>query len=93
MTGDYLDQAAATECPWKTGSKRKRFYRPDWAGSPDCPGCADGCGGSLGDCQAHQCHVHGMIGACLWPKAILMDNHHTAYWFPSREAGLAERWL
>jgi len=84
-----------SECPWKTGSERKRFYRPDWSGSPDCGGCEPGCGEgkSEGEARAHQCHVFGVVGMCLWPGPITMANHQAAYWHPARDAGLAESWL
>lgn len=82
------------ECPWKTGSERKRFYRPDWSGSPDCGGCQAGCGEGRTDAEArdHQCHLYGVKGMCLWPRSIIMDGQ-TAYWYPEKDAGLAESWL
>lgn len=75
-------------CPWTTGSQRKRFYRVDWYRSPDCRGC-DAC--LTGN--AHQCHVHGLIMACTWPNAVTMSNYTEPYWWPHREAGLAEGWI
>lgn len=75
------------ECPWKRGSKRQRFYQPDWVTAPDCEGCA-GCNGA-----PHRCHVFGIPGYCDWPGGLRLSNRSDPYWYPARDPGMAEKWL
>lgn len=80
---------AAEGCPWRRGSKRQRFYRPDWGRSPDCQGCLSECDG-----RDHRCHLFGIPGFCEWPPGgITMSNWTDPWWYPGREPGLAESWL
>ena len=68
------------------GTKRIRYYRPDYWNAPDCPGYAE-CDG-----LTHTCSVFGLVGFCMWPNPVTCDSRH-AYWYPNREASLAEKWL
>jgi len=65
---------------------KERYFRPDYAGAPDCPGDAECDGRDL-------CPVFGLPAMCMWPCPITCDNTTERYWYPARDASLAERWL